>query len=316
MQLSEGKTKLMHPKVGDLRLRWDATALAAFMRDPLAYFWSYVMGYREHSQSLALVWGKAWDLITGTYMLALGQGEGRHRALEKAIMHAFEVAREKDLDTVAAGDKDGDKKNLKTLIRSIVWFDSYYHDRPEYFPTDSAKDIQRSVELELPFKTDDGLPFTYVVNFDQIAWRGSKLAIVERKSTSRTIGPYYYETYDPSVQINGYGVAGQLLFNEAKDTEIIVEACQSAVGFSRFGERIFVRNSQQNELWLATMENWIKLAERIARESTWYCWWNPASSVFNSEPRKIQRQLPNLWARLLDINFDKQPPWDPNNIPE
>lgn len=292
------------------RLVWDATTLASFCLDPLQYYWRYVEGYNSIEPSINLLWGTAWDKTSEQYWLARGAGRPREEALHSAIAFAIDHANKVELDVVAASSgKDAKKKNLSTLIRSIVWYDDEFGaDEYEAATAEKTQHVKR-----LPIMSGFGEPYYLVGNFDQVMrdTTNGKLVVFERKSTGSTISSSFWQRYDPSVQINTYAMMAHDRYSKEGLSNIVVEACQTAVGFSRFSRHECFRTPQQHDHWLKVVCFWIKFAEQIAAFGDWSVAMNLAGQMWESSMRNIQRRSPAMWTGLLDAAMEKQELWDP-----
>ena len=295
-----------------LRLVWDATTLAAVMLDPLTYYWKYVQGYRSREPSVDLLWGTAWDQSMAYYH-NLRERHDRKRALEESIAFAIEHARKVDLDAVAAESKyKARKKNLATLIRSLVWYGDEHGDYDIYEPY-FAQPTQ--VRLPLPITTLDGEQYWMVANYDQIVRDriDGRLLVGERKTTTDTIGAKYWEQFDPCVQTSVYDWACSQSTAEPI-VGVLMEAVQTVVGFSRFAHHEIRRTPQQRALWEKTMCYWIRQAEYIARDDCWEVAANVAGQRWESATRRIQRRSPAVWEGLLKSEMIKREPWNPLEV--
>ncbi len=288
----------------ELRLVWDATTLAAFMCDPLSYYWKYVQGYRSLEPSIDLLWGTAWDKSMAHYHLARSRVD-RLQAIESTVAFAIAHAKKVGLDAVAAENKrKHNKKNLSTLIRSIVWYDDEHGDYEFYKPV-----------FENPTQLCRHLVDDYYVvgNFDQIVRdrNTGKRLVVERKSTDVCIGQRYWQTYDPSVQVNVYD---WLLSVEHNTQGVLLEAVQTAVGFSRFDYHTVYRTAEQRNHWESVMRYYIGLASDLAASGDWKVAMNIGAQRWESVTRDIQRRTPMVWSGMLETEMVKRPIWDPQNI--
>lgn len=323
------KLKIFSEKYPTLRLVWDATTLEALMRDPLSYYWKYVRGYRSKEPSVDLLWGTAWDKALSFYH-AEREHYDRPTALQTTITWAIEHAKKVELDQVAAesGNK-ARKKNLATLIRSIVWYDAEHGDYDLYEPV-FTNPTTVTIPLDWPpkkpsssgkrkeFFTPDGEQYYIVGNYDQIVRdkETGKLFVVERKTTATTISPHYWLSYDPSVQLNTYdwlACAGQH-HRLHKRSGVFIEACQTAVGFTRFATHEVLRTPQQRAHWERVMQFWIKVAEHVAVQDNWGNAMNLATQQWESTTRNIERRSPAVWEGMLQTEMVRREPWNPLEI--
>lgn len=304
-------TNIFSPRYPTLRLVWDSTSLDAFMRDPLSYYWKYVLGHRSRDKSVDLLWGTAWDKAVGRYHWCRKYFDSRQRALHETIEWAIDHAERVELDQAAADSgQKARKKNTSTLIRSLVWYDEEHGDYDLYEPLTAEPTM---VSQPLGFSAPCGNEYIMVGNRDQIVREretGKKL-VAERKSTVSTISPAYWLRYDPSVQINVYDWLGH---KNGQTEGVFIEACQTAVGFTRFAHHEVYRTNLQRIHWESVMRFWIKFAEYIAIEDRWKAAMNLASQRWESTTRNIQRRTPAVWEGMLNVELERREPWNPLEI--
>ncbi len=295
----------------NLRLIWDSTSLNAFMKDPLSYYWKYVLGYREHRRSIALEWGTAWDKAAGDYHYNRARIENRDEALCKTIDAAINRSWIVGLDELAADSKnDGRKRNIATLIRSLVWYDDWIGDYELYRPLINQPTTHVH---DLGLKSPYGEDYVLVTNYDQIVrdnMSGQKLA-VERKSTTQTISNFFWYTYDPSVQLNTYDY---VLNKEFGTAGVWIEAVQTAIGFTRFDHHEVMRTRQQRLNWVDTVRYWIKQAGELAVNDNWGSASNVATQKYDNITREMLRKSPASWSGILETEFERGAPWNPLDI--
>ena len=300
---------LFSKKYPELRLVWDATCLNQFMRDPLVYYWKYVLGYREKHKSLALEWGTAWDKAAADYHFNRSDIENRDEALCVTIDNAINHCHKAGIDELAKYDKAGNKKNTQTLVRALVWFDKWIGDYDRYKPLISIPTTQiQSLDIKAPCGSD----YILVGNFDQVAesFDGTKV-VVERKTTTQTISSYFWLDYDPSVQTNTYDMMAANLFGTSG---VIMEGLQTAVGFSRFDHHYVGRTNLQRKHWLKCIKHQIRLAEAHAQAGDWSSAMNPATQRWDNFHRSLQRLSPVTWETELKLNCEKAEVWNPLKI--
>lgn len=301
-----------------VRLVWDPTTLAAFMLDPLSYYWKYVQGWRSREPSIDVLWGRVWDKCMSFYHHYRAERVHnlvRQQATEATIAFAIEYARKIDLDAVAAESKyKARKKNLATLTRSIVWYDDELGDYEFYEPVIAQP---TRVVAPLNMTTLAGEPYHVASNFDQVvrSRETGHLMVVERKSTTDTISKNYWLQFDPSVQTSTYDWAAVAAHSvPGALSGVTMEAVQTVVGFSRFAHHDIIRTPQQRTYWERTMRFWIRRAEEIALADDWEVAWNVAGQRWESTVRNIQRRSPAVWEGLLRTEMVQREPWNPLEV--
>lgn len=203
-------------------------------------------------------------------------------------------------------------KHRKSLIRLVVW---YVEDQPENLRdglapitlADGTAAVELSFKLPLPFKTQDGEPYTLAGHLDDISSLGKENFIADNKTTTQFLGDQYWAKYSPNTQVDTYDLMGSVLFPHLDLRGVVIDAAQVLVDGARFGRSIFRRTDPLREEWLRDIGEWLSLAERYARANHWpmnkaSCWKCPFKSVCRMEPSKRQA--------VLEANFEKRH-WNP-----
>lgn len=303
----------------NLRLAWDATVLSTYMQNPLRYYWQYVQGYRSIVPATALVWGDLWHRLTASFYDLLLRGFSRDEALILTIEVGLKLAREVPrfpdwtLDEISlSGKKDDHKKrNTYTLIRSLIWWEAEYRD-DEMMVVKGPDDkplLEQHFVIPLGIKAYTGEDYLLCGSMDMIVEDEDGQFVVERKHTTRTLSSYYFSDFDPNVQVYTYDLVGSILLPQNPLKGVVVEACQTAVNFSRFGRIEVFRTPSQRADWLETIRYWIKRAEDDAKNGEFRM--NPASNEFHSIYTEIQKRDASHQLHMLESDLQRQPLWNP-----
>lgn len=320
---------LKHPSFSKhqpgLRLVWDATSLTAFMRDPLSYYWSYVLGYRTEP-GISIVWGKTWHESRAVLLGEFAAGRSKGQALEVAINHAIKLADKWDLQRLAAEDtRKRETHNLYTILRALVWYADQFLTPLDPYKLYRFKDGRPALEVSFayllphplspdrPLRARTGEEYVLAGNLDAIfqSKDSGDAFVVESKSTVKTLGPYFYRDYDPSVQLNTYAAVRDLMLPGHEVGGVIIEAVQTAKTLSRFERHPVYRTRKQNEQWLRTLAYWIGQAENMAVLHDWENAFNPASSSWWNDYREIANSTPESWYPKLRTVAERREPWNP-----
>ena len=301
-------------KEPDLRLVWSPTTLAAYMQDPLAYYWRHVKGYKTETHSLAQTWGSAYHEAIAEYWKARLGGASRQEAVESGVRKALEHREPFRLALAEARLKDAKTRNLRTLLRAVVWYDYKYGQDGRFQPT-YLHEGEPAVELDFAIpigKAATGEDYILAGVLDQIMIDDmGRLVVVERKTTTRTIASgYYWQQYNPSVQVWCYDLAGAELLPNEPLHGVVVEACQTAMHFCDFERHEVVRTPEQRAHWRECLMYWIKRAEEDALQKRWDRAMNPATMVWETPFRRMEAKPPSMWDALLDIEFVRGDPFD------
>ncbi len=299
--------------VPTLRLAWDATMLTAYMRDPLTYFWKHVQGYGTPRTNNTLSFGTIWHEATGAFDAATYAGADRVEALRAGIARAKEKADEMGLPyTGKKGDEA--KRNLRTLLRALIWWEQdTLHRKWRALPNgDGSPAIEVRFVLPLGVRAYTGEEFVLCGSFDSaIEDEDGNAWVLERKTTTKTLGPFFWQTYDPCMQTYLYDYVAPQLYPERRLRGVIVEAMQTGVEFSRSETHNIVRTDEQRAHWHEVMLYWMRRAEQDARDDAWKRALNCEATQYGSIYKDIQKRDPRVWQALLNTDLEKRELWNP-----
>ncbi len=242
----------------ELRLAWSASSLGNLvcMRK---YYYSSVKRYRRTISNIDLEWGSVYHEALEGYDKTL-KALGKESALLYALRVAFSKA--KACPIILASEEN--TKNLRTLIRTIIWYVEEYGDTAPALEFPNGV-IASELEFALPLgmKASTGEDYLIYGKLDGILDLGDELWIRERKSSRTTITSksFYLKRYHPDTQMSTYDLAGHLLFPDLRLEGVMIEQCQTAVGFARFRRHEIRRVDAQREEFLRDIKILIKQAE-------------------------------------------------------
>jgi len=313
-----------------LRFAWDATSLDCFLRDPLAYYWQYVLGYQSTEPKPPLTFGKVVHSALEQWDKARLAGKSKNEALYAALDHGLELAKEPEpdlfpgwtLDDIAANGKrlDAKKRGSRSMVRLLVWYaEEYEDDDYEVVLLPSGEPaVEVSFAWPLGIKTPYGEDYLVCGHLDGLARhrREGHVVVRERKHTVTTLGPWYFQGFKPNTQINTYSVVGQLVLPDQDTQGVLVEAAQCAVEFHRFDREWIRRTVGLNDEWLNVMRYHIKRAEALAESGDWYMAHNPmGAQVYGGGPfREMVIRDPAVREQFLATNYERTTPWNPLDL--
>jgi len=229
-----------------------------------------------------------------------------------------------------AHDSGIGNKNFSNLLRSVIWYlDEFRNDPAEtVIAEDGTPLIERSFRLQLDYgptaaqgethqmamgdliMTD---PRNYILcgHLDRVVTFTGGTYVMDHKTTKTTISDYYFDQYEPNNQMSLYTLAGQVIFGSPV-RGVMIDACQVAVGFSRFARGLTYRTPAQLEEWLFDLKHWLAQAEAYATAGYW-----PMNDVacyscdFNRHDGKICAKDPRVRKDFLKASFTKEDPWNP-----
>jgi hypothetical protein len=285
---------------------WDSTSLS--WRKKCAQLWKYSMidGYRlpdEAGTAVDLFFGQVYHTALEHYYKLTHAGASHNEAVRLIIREALTLTW-LDGKPWESGDTN---KTRETLIRSIIWyFESFDHR------TDNAKTITLAngkPAVELSFRFDVGGGYMLSGHLDRVVDFLGDIYVMDHKTTTKTLGPYYFRGYSPHNQMTLYTIASQIAYaTPAKG--VIVDAAQVAVNFTRFERGFASRQAPVLQEWL---DDFHYIAEAAARDvlnnrfpkSDDFCVYCAFKDVCNADPRMRQK--------MLDSNFVKKH-WNPLEV--
>jgi hypothetical protein len=210
---------------------WDASSLQDYRRCP-TYWWyrdSRRLRFAGGEQTLAADWGSAWHLGQEVFETSLWDKATRKEALKHAI-----AAVSSQYGNYFEANPDT-KRNLDTLIRALVWYEKKYrHDTLNMLGLPSGRPgIEVRFEIPIP-----RIPERWSGRIDKLVEYNGDYYIVDRKTTAKTMSSFYFRDFSPNIQFISYCWALQS-FLGTKVRGLIVDAVQTAVGFTRFGRHTY-----------------------------------------------------------------------------
>lgn len=300
--LTEGREHLSKTIPGH-QLWWDATSISSFMKCPRYYQLSQLCGYRPRHESIHLSFGGLYHYGLEYYDRQIVKGLS-HDAAQEAMVREL-LAKTENFQS------DDPKKNRETLLRTLVWYTEEYRD--DQFKTYVLANGEAAVELSfrvlLPFVSSSGEQYGGCGHFDKVAVNYENLYILDKKTSGSTITSYYFQNYNPDVQMTWYTLAGQIVL-EKPIAGVIVDAAQLAVGFSRFARGVTSRSKGSLEEFMDELKCWFDLAEHYARQQYWPMNRTACDKYGGCQFREVCSADPGVRKHFLNANF-KVEPWNP-----
>jgi len=198
-----------------------------------------------------LEWGKAWHETVRAYDTA--RATGAKDPLAIALTRAFGLTKEWPTET------DKKTKNRETLVRAIIWYDEQFGATNPLMPLMVAENGPAfELAFQFPLFSDKQDGPLLCGNLDGIVEFGGEVWILERKSTATTLSGFYWDKFDPNVQVDVYCVAAHLMWPQWQIKGVLVEACQVGVTFARFERKLFRRSPARLEETLASLQREVR----------------------------------------------------------
>lgn len=307
----------LSPFVGDsvIQWAWDSTSLGWLKECPRKYYYHMIEGWRTKGDQVHLEFGIIYHEALDLYDTELARGASHDEAV--AIVVRYVLGRTwrdgKPWRSIVKLDNEdrAPLKNREFLVRTVVWYlDKFRNDpaKTKMLPNGSPM-VELHFQFEVGFGYDLGHPYTLCGYLDRVVDFQDQAFVMDRKTTTNTLGSYYFEQYEPDNQMTFYTVASQVAF-KTPVKGVIVDAAQIAVGFSRFVRSILFKTSDQIDEWMRDLKIW--LAQSIAYAEARYWPQNDKSChKFGGCPfRKICSKAPSVRQNFLESNFERHI-WNP-----
>ena len=254
----------------DVQYAWDSTSLGDFKRCPRFYQLHRKEGWTAKSESVDLRFGSEYHQALQEYDCSLANGVKHEDAIHDVIRELLIRTEDfrPDPDTRA-----GKYKSRRNLVQLTV-------DYLDFFgPNDPAKTAmlesgRPAVELSFRFELDWGpsagnRPYILCGHIDRIVEFNDQLLATDRKTTTRTLGPYFFKQFEPNNQMTLYTLAGQIITG-TPIKGVMIDAAQVLLEEpNRFVRGLTYRSPEQLEEWLNDLKITLKQAEACAEEGYW-----------------------------------------------
>lgn len=283
-----------------LQLFWDSHSLSTFLTCPRKYQYKIISGLISNREALDLDFGIRYHAAMEQADKARAGGADHTEQLLVAIDQA--MAEPEFIDA-------SKEKNRFTLVRSVVWNLDYFRATPiRNLIFDGKPAVELAFSFPTEIKTSTGESFGLCGYMDGAAESDLGIVVVERKTTKNTLSQAYFDNFNPNLQISTYTAASRVIF-PIPARGVMLEACQTAVNFSEFSRRIFIKTPAQVDEFYNEVRHWLVLADHYAQEQ----WWpkNEASCRY-CEYARVCSKDPNVREQFLnDPAHFKKRVWNP-----
>lgn len=299
-----------------IQFAWDSTSLGWLKTCPRLYQYSMIDQWRAKGKSVHLDFGGWYHSALELYDKQKSQGQDHDDALRVVVQYCL-------VATWIDGRPWESEHNLKTretLVRTVIWYlEQFAEDTCETVILANGKPaVELSFRLEMDWgpaqiaaERDDGSAQPYVLSghLDRVVKFQENYYVMDRKTSSTTIGSYYFDQYDPDNQMSLYSMAARVIYNTPV-RGVIIDAAQVAVGFSRFSRGFTFRTESQIDEWLNETKHWLRLAEGFAVANHWPMNDKSCHQYGGCVFRKVCSKSPEVRQRFLETDFIKKE-WNP-----
>jgi hypothetical protein len=326
-----------------IQFAWDSTSLGWLKTCPRLYQYSMIDQWRSRGNSVHLDFGLWYHTSLEMYDRIRSAGGNHEDALREVVFALLKVTWIRPASAVdgeqavatsgAPWDSGHNLKTRETLVRSVIWY------LEQFGVNDTCKTVQLAngkpaVELSFRmemdwgpqqgqnltasqiderkqgiFNTVIGQPYVLSGHLDRVVEFQGAYYVMDRKTSSTTIGSYYFDQYDPDNQMSLYSMAARVIY-QTPVRGVIIDAAQIAVGFSRFSRGFTFRTEAQIEEWLGETKAWLRLAEGFAIAGHWPMNDKSCHQYGGCVFRKVCSKSPEVRHKFLETDFVKRQ-WNP-----
>lgn len=304
-----------------VQFAWDSTSLGWLKTCPRLYQYQMLDGWSLREDAIHLRFGIEYHQALHDYEICKANGVKHADALHDTVRAL--LSRIYDWVPVPRTKSEGLKTKFN-LLRSIVWYLEKYKDDPA--KTVILKDGTPAMELSFKFELDWGpttalkedtgkhppisQPYLLCGHLDRVVDFGGETFVMDRKTSTSTLGSYYFDQYAPDNQMTIYSFAGQVIL-DAPVKGVIIDAIQIAKDWSRPVRGFTFRTNDQIQEWLRDLRGWLELAERYATEGYWPQNDTACNKYGGCRFRDICSKSPQVREKFLEADFEKGKAWNP-----
>ena len=300
----------------NIQFAWDSTSLDWLKRCPRLYQLNNE-GWVPEEESIHLRFGIEYHQSLHDYDIAKAAGIKHEDAI-------YDVIRELILRTDDF-NPDHKQKNRYNLIRTVLGYLDKFNPDPAV--TVIRSDGTPAVEVSFQFNLDFGIEITqtnpktgedepayhpYVLcgHLDRIVEFNGDMYVMDRKTTSSTPGPFYFNQFEPNNQMSLYTIASQITM-DSPVKGVIIDAASVKVNESDYVRGFTYRSQEQLDEWLKDLRYWFAKAEDYAAEGYWPMNDTACDKYGGCKFRGICSKSPQVRDSWLKAKFKKGEQWNP-----
>lgn len=296
---------------------WDSTSLGWLKECPRKYQYSMIEGWRTKAQSVHLTFGILYHKALESYDRHIARGTNHELSLIAVVRETLVATWDFETDSPWRASADlspDDKVSLKCrefLIRTIVWYLDKFKADPArtLLGADGKPMVEMHFLFKIGFNYDLQHPYHLCGYLDRVVEFNDVQFVMDRKTTTTTIGTSYFNQYEPDNQMSLYTIAGTMAF-KAPVRGVIVDAAQIAVGFSRFGRHIVQKTPEMLSEWMTDLKYWLRQAEQFAEKRYWPMNDKACNMWGGCHFREICSKSPVVREKFLESHFERKQ-WNP-----
>ena len=299
-----------------IQYAWDSTSLGYLKTCPRLYYYHMICGYITKDESIHLRFGGEYHSAIQDFENFRADGLQYEDALRETIRKLLIRIKDWDPDT---GIKAGTYKNPRTLVQLVVdYFDNYRNDAAKTIILENGKP---AVELTFKFQLDFSpvghpeQPYLLCGHLDRVVEMNENIFVIDHKTTTSTLGDYWFNQFAPNNQMTLYTFAGQVVMDiEVKG--VMIEGAQILLekGTTKFVRGFTYRSSDLIDEWLNDLEYHLNAAEAFAEANHWPMNDMSCDKYGGCRFRDVCSKNPGVRQHYLNTDYIQLPPeerWNP-----
>jgi hypothetical protein len=322
----------------------DSTSLGYLKTCPRLYQYIMVDGWTSNEESIHLRFGIEYHQALHDYELAKANGNNHDDAMQLALGNLTQR-----LETYPETDPTAKpsirNKSREALLRTVIWYlDKFADDPAETVILDDGKPaLEVSFKFELDWgpmtgeyieakcvnghdkcngsptlgcpycETTAKQPYLLCGHLDRIVRYNSELFVMDRKTTTMTLGDYYFAQFEPNNQMTLYTIAGKVVLGTTI-RGVIIDAAQVLVSESKFQRSFTYRTEDGLQEWLHSLKSLLAQAEQYATENFWPMNDTACDKFGGCRFRDVCSKSPRVRENFLKGSFKQLPKeerWNP-----
>lgn len=298
-----------------IQYAWDSTSLGYFKTCPRLYQYHMIEGWVPKDESIHLRFGNEYHAAIQDFENYRIGGLSFDEALRETVRDLLVRIQDFDPDPTT---KAGKYKNPRTLLQLVVdYFDEYRNDPCETVVLKNGKPgVEQSFRFELDWgpTVDPDQPYLLCGHLDRVVNFNGDIYVLDHKTTTTTIGDYYFAGFSPNNQMTLYAFAGQVVL-DSPIRGVIVEAAQIMLETpTKFVRQPAYRNDAVIDEWLGDLEYHLQIAENYATLGHWPMNDTACGNYGGCRFREVCNKPASVRERFLAAGFTKLPKdqiWNP-----
>lgn len=297
-----------------IQYAWDSTSLGYFKTCPRLYYYHMIEGWNSPGESVHLRFGIEYHQALQEYDIARANGakhkDAMHQTVTDLLVRTADFNPDRD-------ERAGKYKNRDSLTRLVVDYLDFFEDDPAqtYIMKDGKPAVELSFRFELEWGPECKEDTAYMLcgHLDRVVDFADNLYVMDRKTTTTTLSPYYFDQWAPSNQMTLYTLASQVIL-ESPIKGVIIDAAQVLIDSSRFVRGFTYRTADQLHEWMKDLHYHLRLAETYATEDYWPQNDTACDKFGGCRFREVCSKSPGVRKNFLASDFVQQPEserWNP-----